>query len=223
MTVDLNRRDIRQRGMVPPEKLADIEAMVVGVGAVGRQVALQLAAMGVPKLTLVDFDTVEVENLASQGFLECNLGMTKVDAVAGVAGDINSQIKIAARNQRFERSLELPAIVFCCVDGIDNRRFVWNVVKEDSLVELFVDSRMAAETARVIPVVRPYYNRDYYEGTLFPQSEAVPESCTAKTTIYCANISGGLMVAQMTRWMREFDLEKDIMLNIMTSELSVEE
>ncbi len=39
-------RDLRQRDLVPPEPLSAIHAVVIDVGAVGRQVALQLAAMG---------------------------------------------------------------------------------------------------------------------------------------------------------------------------------
>jgi hypothetical protein len=36
-------RDLRQRDIVPPERLAACRATIVGVGAIGRQVALQLA------------------------------------------------------------------------------------------------------------------------------------------------------------------------------------
>ena len=62
-----NQRDARQRDIVPPDRLAACQATVVGVGAVGRQVALQLAAVGVPELRLIDPDSVEVVNLACQG------------------------------------------------------------------------------------------------------------------------------------------------------------
>jgi sulfur carrier protein ThiS adenylyltransferase len=61
-------RDVRQRSLVPPERLVACHAVVIGVGAIGRQVALQLAALGVPRLTLFDDDTVAVENLAPQGY-----------------------------------------------------------------------------------------------------------------------------------------------------------
>jgi molybdopterin/thiamine biosynthesis adenylyltransferase len=44
---------------------AACRATVVGVGAIGRQVALQLAAMGICWLQLVDFDIVEPANLVS--------------------------------------------------------------------------------------------------------------------------------------------------------------
>lgn len=41
---------------------------VIGVGAVGRQVALQLAAMGVSRFQLFDFDIVEPTNINFQGY-----------------------------------------------------------------------------------------------------------------------------------------------------------
>ncbi len=56
---DLGARYTRQRDIIPADRLADLMVTVIGVGAVGRQVALQLAAIGVRRLQLVDFDRVE--------------------------------------------------------------------------------------------------------------------------------------------------------------------
>ena len=50
--VDLTKRNQRQRDLVPPERLAACNAMVIGVGAIGRQVALQLAAIGIHCMAL---------------------------------------------------------------------------------------------------------------------------------------------------------------------------
>ena len=74
-----NERFSRQRDIVPPERIADCKATVIGVGAIGRQVALQLSAMGIPWLQLVDHDKVEWSNLASQGYLEGDMGKLKVN------------------------------------------------------------------------------------------------------------------------------------------------
>ncbi len=65
--MSIEERYSRQRDIVPPDRLAACKVTVVGVGAVGRQVALQLSAMGVSWLQLVDFDIVESSDLASQG------------------------------------------------------------------------------------------------------------------------------------------------------------
>ena len=45
--MDNSDRYSRQRDIIPLERLAACRATVIGVGAIGRQVALQLAAMGV--------------------------------------------------------------------------------------------------------------------------------------------------------------------------------
>ena len=46
-------------------------------------------------------------------------------------------------------------------------------------------------------------------------------SCTAKTTIYCANVAAGLMLAQFTKWLRGLPIEPDIALNLLSAELTV--
>ena len=50
-------RFARQLDLVPTERLAQEPVSIIGVGAIGRQVALQLAAVGVRQLQLIDFDS----------------------------------------------------------------------------------------------------------------------------------------------------------------------
>src|SRR5689334_22283249 len=64
----ISDRDLRQRGLVPSNRLAQCDAIVIGVGAIGRQVALQLAALGISRMTRFDDDRVQPENLAAQGY-----------------------------------------------------------------------------------------------------------------------------------------------------------
>ena len=64
----LTDRFSRQASLVPREKLIETTFTVVGVGAIGRQVALQLASIGVYKLRLIDFDIVDMTNVTTQGY-----------------------------------------------------------------------------------------------------------------------------------------------------------
>ena len=48
--IQQDERYSRQRDIVPAERIAECKATVIGVGAIGRQVALQLAAIGIPWL-----------------------------------------------------------------------------------------------------------------------------------------------------------------------------
>jgi hypothetical protein len=208
----------RQRDIVPPERIAGCKATVIGVGAIGRQVALQLAAMGVPWLQLIDFDIVETSNLASQGYLEEDLGALKVQATAALCRQINSSIEIVPAPERFRRSMEIGNAVFDCVDKIDTRRLIWEAVKDS--VPFYVDGRMSAEVLRVLTACDPQ-SRQYYPTTLFRSEEAFVGPCTAKTTIYCANIAAGLMVSQFTKYLRQLPIEPDTQLNLLASEMSV--
>lgn len=75
-------RFVRQAELVPAARLESLRATVIGVGAIGRQVALQLAAIGVPRLQLVDFDCVDYTNLTTQGYGQADIGEPKVRATA---------------------------------------------------------------------------------------------------------------------------------------------
>jgi NADPH-dependent 2,4-dienoyl-CoA reductase/sulfur reductase-like enzyme len=68
LSTSILERDVRQRGLVPPARLARCDAVVIGVGPIGWQAALQLAALGVSRLTLFDDDLAQSENLAPQGY-----------------------------------------------------------------------------------------------------------------------------------------------------------
>jgi len=63
--------------------------------------------------------------------------------------------------------------------------------------------------------------RRHYPTTLFAAEEAYAGSCTAKTTIYCANIAAGMMLTQFTKYLRHLPTEPDLSLNLLAAELSV--
>ena len=220
MTTENDERYSRQRDIVPPERIAGCKATVIGVGAIGRQVALQLTAMGIPWLQMIDHDKVEWSNLASQGYLEGDMGKLKVNATLELCWKINATSQIHAVPERFRRSMEIGNVVFCCVDKIDVRRLIWESVKDR--VNLFCDGRMSAEVLRILTAYDAE-SRKHYPTTLFSADEAFVGPCTAKTTIYCANIAAGLMVAQFTKYLRQLPVDCDIQLNLLASELSVGE
>ena len=217
MTSMINR-DIRQRELIPIEKLSKIKAIVVGKGAIGRQVSIQLATIGVPRILLVDFDEVNIENLGAQGFYENDIGRPKVDAVADICRLINSEIKVATAYEKFKSLQFIDGVFFCCVDKIDVRKHIFNTIGERA--DLFIDGRMSAEYLRVL-TVHDDKSKEHYPTTLFPASEAYQGSCTAKTTIYCANIAAGIMVAQFAKWLRGCSIDKEVDLNLLTNEMGV--
>src|SRR5437016_1605288 len=98
-------RDQRQRSLVPPGHLVECRAAIIGVGAIGRQVAIQLAALGIPRLTLIDPDIVQIENLAPQGYWPENLGRSKVEATGALCKRIHPDLNITQVFERYRRSM----------------------------------------------------------------------------------------------------------------------
>jgi len=211
-------RYVRQSGMLPQELLRGHPVTVVGVGAIGRQVALQLAVMGVSPLTLIDPDRVETVNLGAQGFLEEDVGMPKVAATVGVIRRLNAGVEVVTHARRFRRSEDVAEVVFCCVDGIETRGHIFAAIKET--VRFFVDGRMSAEALRVL-TVRDESGLTHYPRTLFRSEEAHQGACTARTTFYAASVAAGLMVATYARWLRGLSVSADVVLNLLADELVV--
>jgi sulfur carrier protein ThiS adenylyltransferase len=212
-------RDLRQRDIIPPAALARCRVTVVGVGAIGRQVALQLAAVGVPWLQLVDPDVVEEVNLGPQAYLEDDVNRFKVEATGDLAQQLNHRLEVTEVKSRFARTLYVGNVLFCCVDSIATRKFIWEATS--SKVDFFCDGRMSAEVLRVLAVADAK-SREHYPTTLFAPDEAHIGSCTARSTIFCANVAAGLMLSQFSRWLRGFPVEADVSLNLLTSEMSVQ-
>lgn len=89
-------------------------------------------------------------------------------------------------------------------------------------VRFFADGRMSAEVIRVLTAADEA-GRTHYPTTLFAPDQAYRGSCTAKSTIFTANIAAGLMLEQFSRYLRKLPLDADLQLNLLSSELSVNE
>jgi len=139
-------------------------------------------------------------------------------ATAELCQNIYHHLEVHEIKERFRRSMKIGNVVFCAVDQIETRRLIWDAVKDK--VNFFCDGRMSAEVLRILAACDST-SRKHYPNTLFGSGEAFVGPCTAKTTIYCANIAAGLMLAQFTRYLRQLPIDCDIQLNLLASELNV--
>ncbi|TWU09966.1 Molybdopterin-synthase adenylyltransferase [Allorhodopirellula heiligendammensis] len=208
----------RQASLVPRDRIQEASVTVIGVGAIGRQVALQLASIGVTKLQLIDFDTVERTNVTTQGYRADEVGQAKVTATMLEVERIDPSIEIDYIIDRFRSTHRVGDVVFCCVDSIATRATVWRCLQRR--IQLLIDTRMNGETIRLL-TAEPSKSRHAYESTLFAQGDAHAGTCTAKSTIYAASIAAGLSVHQLTRWLRDMPLDSDFTFNLLASELNV--
>ena len=216
-------RAIRQRDLVPPKMLELYQCLILGVGAIGRQVAIQLTAMGAPVLELFDGDTVAIENLAAQGFREADLNRWKVEACGEVCQSLNGATVVRTHARRFTKHT-LPAMhldkpklaVFACVDSMLSRSIVWEAARIRA--SFFTDGRMAGESLRVLATSEPVVD-GYYPSTLFADHQAHPAPCTGRSTLYAASIAAGLMVSRFAMHLRGLPVPRDSLLNLVADEI----
>jgi sulfur carrier protein ThiS adenylyltransferase len=131
-----------------------------------------------------------------------------------IAPDMHVQLV----QDRFRPKYPLAEAVFCCVDSITARSAIWRT--SESSCQFWVDGRMLGETIRVLAAADSV-SRERYAQTLFRQSEAQQGSCTSRSTIYAAGIAAGLMLHQLTRWLRGLPLDFDTTFNLLAGECTV--
>lgn len=208
----------RQQELVPRERILKEFVTVIGVGAIGRQVALQLTALGVPKLQFIDPDHVEHSNVTTQGYLADDVGRPKVLATADACQQIEHLLAVEEIHDRFRPAQVIGSAVFCCVDSISTRAAIWRSVERRC--DFWADGRMLGEIVRVL-AASVEQGRKHYTTTLFPQAEAQAGRCTSRSTIYAAALAAALLVHQYVRYLRGLSLDVDATFNLLAGEYVV--
>jgi len=191
---------------------------VIGLGAIGRQVALQLAAIGCRKVQLFDFDQVDHTNRTTQGYAFREVGIAKVWAARTQMLAIEPDMRVEVVEDRYRAKYAVGDAVFCCVDSISARAAIWR--SAEPRCRFWADGRMLGETIRVLTVADAA-GRTRYPATLFAQSEAQQGRCTSRSTIYAAGIAAGLMLHQLARWLRDLPVDFDTTFNLLAGEYTV--
>lgn len=105
------------------KRLRQAKLAVVGLGGLGCVSALYLTLSGVGHLTLIDQDTIEMNNLHRQPLYSLNdIRHPKVEVAARRLSELNPKVEIEAipENVNQENADSILAHSDCIVDGLDN-------------------------------------------------------------------------------------------------------
>lgn len=133
---DLERydRQLRVKGW-DQRKLQASTVLVVGIGAIGCEVAKNLGLMGVGSLVLVDSDCVEVSNLSRQMlFTDRDVGKSKALVAKRRIKAMNPHVKLRGHHGRIQEiaqtTLEKADVICSCVDNWATRRWLNSLAVE---------------------------------------------------------------------------------------------
>jgi sulfur-carrier protein adenylyltransferase/sulfurtransferase len=110
-------------GMDGQLKLKGAKVLCIGTGGLGAPLGLYLAAAGVGRIGLVDFDVVDFTNLQRQVlFGTTDVGRPKIEAAADHLRNLNPEIEIDTFETRLssENALDIMRDYDIVVDGTDN-------------------------------------------------------------------------------------------------------
>lgn len=109
------------------DRVRALAVAVIGAGAIGNEVVKTLVLLGVGRIAVFDFDTVEIHNLTRSIFLrESDVGQGKAAAVVRRAAEVDPNVRVEAIDGDFRDTLGLAALarfdaLVACVDSFEAR------------------------------------------------------------------------------------------------------
>ena len=132
MTVELSNEEISRysRHLILPEvgmsgqkKLKATKVLCVGTGGLGSPISMYLAAAGIGKIGIVDFDVVDYSNLQRQIIHGTDdVGRPKVESGKETLNSINPQVEVVVHETMLtsDNAMEIIGLYDIVVDGTDN-------------------------------------------------------------------------------------------------------
>lgn len=114
---------IPEVGLDGQKKLKASSVLIIGTGGLGSPVALYLAAAGVGRIGLIDYDVVDSTNLQRQIIHGTDtVGKLKVESARDRMLDLNPDIKVEVYNEPFtsDNAMQIARDYDILIDGTDN-------------------------------------------------------------------------------------------------------
>lgn len=198
----------RGRDFFDPSEHPNAHVTIVGCGGIGSFTAHALAKLGIPSITLVDFDVVEAHNIPNQAYTMEDIGLPKAVALAHALDQTTKADVSIIEAQIVDGGLDtgeawpLGGIIISALDSMYARQMLWEQVRGQFGTSLLIDGRLGGQNIVVYTAI-PVHMPDIagYEATLISDdSEHILEQpCTGRNVIDV----GYAMAAIITRHVRQ--------------------
>lgn len=178
-----SRMDQMRTGDVFSASLIKENVVIVGCGALGSAVALQLAKLGVP-LTLIDGDQVEPHNIPNQSIYGVgDVGRNKARLLCEKLRDLTGSVEHQSRSTFLtDKDRLTQKIVFACVDSMATRQMIFDNLSDND--GLFFDGRIGAYDYQSYAVQRADLEQmQLYQESIYPDDEDVVDRAACGTVL----------------------------------------
>jgi molybdopterin/thiamine biosynthesis adenylyltransferase len=196
---------LKDVGIEGQEKILSGSVLIIGAGGLGAPIALYLAAAGVGRIGIADFDKVELSNLQRQVIhFTSDIGKRKVDSAVDKMNAINPDIETVAHGD-YLNSKNIQKIIRgydFVIDGTDNfaSKFLINdaCVFENKPFSHGGILRFDGQTMTIIPNISPCYRCAFHEP---PPANAVPTCSQAGVLGSVAGMLGTIQATEALKFL----------------------
>lgn len=219
-------RTARSETILSADAIASTSIHIVGCGAIGSALALDLAQMGPPTLHLYDPDVVSPENLGVQRFAPSAIDTYKVSALGSRICELSPNTEVFGVCDYFPLdttfNTDTDPILFLCTDSFESRRSIARAVPRHIPI---IDGRVLGEHVEIFTRPTTRHHTTYMSS--FPNSSepsaAAGLPCTARMTIHATSHASSWMLAAFVRILRGDLPFRSITSNLATNLFTAEE
>ena len=184
-------RFLRNKDLINQKNLEELT--IIGAGGVGSALILSASIMGFKKIHVWDFDVLEEHNLSTTMYPASYLGESKTEAAKAMVKYFGCETEII-EHDKFGYMDSLTPCTMMAPDNMEVRKMVYmNWIRTPGR-KVLVDGRMGALSMDIHTVDVMH---DNYLSYWKPSKDIPDLPCTAKHTIFTANIIAGIMLSQI--------------------------
>ena len=215
----------RFNGILDRDMMEQQRVVIIGIGAVGKNLANIIAGMKPGHLTLIDPDRVDEENVGPQGFEVGDIDEYKVDVAqrrnsSRMGGEDNIHVEPykAPGCDNAKPYLDQATCIFMCVDSMEARGEIMDYLTRGSAdshwPQEVIDTRMGAETYQIWDATTQAWTDNW-----FSDSESLPEACNARSTPWCATMCASHAAFYWSQILRGEEMPIHIIHDLRTNEV----
>ena len=204
----------RHMALFDPYKFGNKKVHIIGAGATGSWLTLQLAKLGISNIHVYDFDVVEMHNVPNQLFGLQHVGMKKVEALKEII-QAYTALEIQAHDEEVS-SKRFDGYVFVMVDSMEARKNIFEQsIKMKTAIDLMVEPRMGLNEARVYNVLPLDLSHvKAWESNWYPDSEAEVSACgNSQSVITTALLTASICARQLINHFNGEKLHNEILVD----------